>query len=49
MNGRKTQIGFSQRNRFEWFEQTANLILAGNDKATINNSLQNLQPGQDVS
>ena len=42
MNGRKTQIGFSQRIRLEWFEQTANLILAGNDKATINDSLQNL-------
>ena len=47
MNGRKAQtrlpgrdrrgqVGFSQRIRLEWFEQTANLILAGNDKATIN-------------
>ncbi len=42
MNGRKAQIGFSQRIRLEWFEQTANLILAGNDKAAINDSLQNL-------
>ena len=42
MNGRKAQIGFSQRIRLEWFEQTANLILAGNDKATINDSLQDL-------
>ena len=42
MNGRKTQIGFSQRIRLEWFEQTANLILAGNDKAVINDSLQEL-------
>ena len=42
MNGRKAQIGFSQRIRLEWFEQTANLTLAGNDKATINESLQDL-------
>ena len=42
MNGRKAQIGFSQRIRLEWFEQTANLTLAGNDKATINDSLQDL-------
>ena len=42
MNGRKAQIGFSQRIRLEWFEQTANLILAGNGKATINDSLQDL-------
>ena len=42
MNGRKAQIGFSQRIRLEWFEQTANLILAGNDKTIINDSLQDL-------
>ncbi|MFH1952278.1 MAG: hypothetical protein ABIL06_11755 [Pseudomonadota bacterium] len=42
MNGRKAQIGFSQRIRLEWFEQTANLILAGNDKTAINDSLQDL-------
>ncbi len=42
MNGRKEQIGFSQRIRLEWFEQTANLILAGSDKATINDSLQDM-------
>jgi len=42
MNGRRAQIGFSQRIRLEWFEQTANLILAGNDKVTINDSLQDL-------
>ena len=42
MNGRKTQIGFSQRIRLEWLEQTANLILAGNDKTIINDSLQGL-------
>ena len=42
MNGRKFQIGFSQRIRLEWLEQTANLVLAGNDKAAINDSLQDL-------
>lgn len=42
MNGRKAQIGFSQRIKLEWLEQTANLILAGNDKAKINDSLQEL-------
>ena len=42
MIGRQSQIGFSQRIRLEWFEQTAHLILAGNDKTKINNSLQDL-------
>ena len=42
MNGRESQIGFSQRILFEWFEQTANLLLAGNDKTLINDSLQHL-------
>ena len=42
MNGRRAQIGFSQRIRLEWFEQTANMILAGNDKTAINDSLQAL-------
>ena len=42
MNGRGTQIGFSQRIRLEWFEQTANLILAGNDKTAVNDSLQEM-------
>ena len=42
MNGRETQVGFSQRIRLEWFEQTANLLLAGNDKDLINDSLQHL-------
>ena len=36
------QIGFSQRVRLEWLEQTANLVLAGNDKATVNDALQGL-------
>ena len=40
---RKTdQIGFSQRVRLEWLERTANLVLAGNDKAAINDALQEL-------
>jgi hypothetical protein len=42
MTRRTDQIGFSQRVRLEWLEQTANLILAGNDKAAINNALQEL-------
>ena len=42
MNRRGTQIGFSQRIRLEWFEQTANLLLAGNGRALINDSLQHL-------
>lgn len=42
MNSRANQVGFSQRVRLEWLEQTANLILAGNDKAAINNALQDL-------
>ena len=42
MSGRQSEIGFSQRVRLEWFEQTADLILAGNDKTVINDSLQDL-------
>ena len=42
MNGRDTRIGFSQRIRLEWFEKTANLLLAGNDKVLINDELQHL-------
>jgi len=42
MTRRTDQIGFSQRIRLEWLEQTANLVLAGNDKATINDALQEL-------
>jgi len=42
MNNRQKQIGFSQRIRLEWLEQTASLVLAGNDKAAINDSLQEL-------
>ncbi|MBT9156387.1 MAG: hypothetical protein DDT37_01372 [Firmicutes bacterium] len=36
------QVGFSQRVRLEWFEQTANLVMAGNDKTAINEALQNM-------
>ena len=42
MNNRQRQIGFSQRIRLEWLQQTANLVLAGNDKDAINTSLQEL-------
>ena len=42
MTGRTDQIGFSQRVRLEWLEQTANLVLAGNDKAAVNDTLQEL-------
>ena len=42
MNIRKVHVGFSQRVRLEWLEQTANLKLAGNDRATINDFLQDL-------
>lgn len=40
MNHRADQIGFSQRVRLEWLERTANLVLAGNDKATVNSTLK---------
>ncbi len=39
---RQIQIGISQRVRLEWLEQTANLILAGNDKAAVEDALQEL-------
>lgn len=42
MTRRADQIGFSQRGRLEWFERTANLVLAGNDKAAVNDTLQEL-------
>jgi len=38
----KQMIGFSQRVRLEWLEQTANLVLAGNDRPAINDALENL-------
>jgi hypothetical protein len=42
MNNRRKQVGFSQRIRLEWLQQTANLVLAGNDKNAVNASLQEL-------
>ena len=42
MNDRRAQIGFSQRIRLEWFEKTTDLILAGNDKTAVNDSLQEM-------
>jgi hypothetical protein len=42
MNVRTHQVGFSQRVRLEWLELTANLVLAGNDKSAINDTLQEL-------
>ena len=42
MTRRTDQIGFSQRVRLEWLEQTANLVLARNGKAAINDALQRL-------
>ena len=40
MTDRLKQIGFSQRVRLEWFEQTANLVLAGNDRANVTAALR---------
>lgn len=42
MNLIANQIGFSQRIRLEWFDQTVNLILAGDDKVAINSALQGI-------
>ncbi len=42
MSRRTDQVGFSQRVRLEWLEQTANLVLAGNDKTAVNDALQEL-------
>jgi hypothetical protein len=39
---RNVQVGISQLIRLEWLEQTANLVLAGNAKVSINTSLQEL-------
>jgi len=39
---RRGQVGFSQRIRLEWLERTANLVLAGNDEASIYSALQEL-------
>jgi len=42
MTRRVDQIGFSQRVRLEWLEQTANFVLAGNDKVAVSDALQEL-------
>jgi hypothetical protein len=42
MTRRTDQIGFSQRVRLEWFEQTANLVMAGNDETLVKDALQEL-------
>jgi hypothetical protein len=42
VNQISTQVGFSQRIRLEWFEQTANFVLAGNDRKAITSSLQTI-------
>lgn len=42
MNGCLSPIGFSQRIRLEWLEKTAELVLAGNDQATIYSTLKEL-------
>jgi hypothetical protein len=42
MSRRINQIGFSQRVRLEWLETAASLVLAGNDKAAVNDALQEL-------
>lgn len=42
MTNQAGQIGFSQRVRLDWLEQTANLVLAGNEKKVIEESLQTL-------
>ena len=42
MTRRTDQIGFSQRVRLEWLEQTANFVLAGNAKAAVNDVLQEI-------
>jgi hypothetical protein len=39
---RRGQVGFSQRIRLEWLEETARLVLAGNEQATISAGLQEL-------
>ena len=42
MKSRQKQIGFSQRVRLEWLQQTVNLVMAGNEKSVISESLQDL-------
>ena len=42
MNGRASQIGVDRIIRLDWLEKTANLVMAGNTKTSINEILQNL-------
>jgi len=42
MNSRFGHIGVSQRICLKWLEKTANLMLAGNSKASIHKALQDL-------
>lgn len=42
MNRNSNQIGISQRIRLEWLEQTANLVLAGNEQNSIKPFIDNL-------
>ena len=43
MTDRFTQIGFSQRIRLEWLEQTARLILAGSARQAVLDIVQELR------
>jgi len=42
MNGRVKQIGIDRIILFKWLEKTANLVMAGNNKTAINETLQRL-------
>lgn len=42
MNGRASQIGIDRIIRLDWLEKTANLVIAGNTKTSINEILQDL-------
>jgi hypothetical protein len=42
MNGRKAQIGIDRIIHLDWIEKTANLVMAGNTKTSINDILQDM-------
>ena len=42
MKATRSQVGISQRIRLEWLEATANLIMAGQDKETIRDALNEM-------
>ena len=42
MRGEAASIGFSQRIRLQWFDQTANWILAGSSRTDVTEALQEL-------